>query len=134
MPSFRAIEMRFSSMKRAPFGYSLGRYVAQHLQLVFRPTDQCSECYGDRQTDHSRTGNTHTHGVLENVGTQQYLEPFGPTAQRLGGTGCTQRHRNRFGTTDRRGDFAFDQGDDLRRSCCDIITYIKLSVSSFVQR
>ena len=98
----------------APFGYSLGRYVAQHLQLVFRPTDQCSECYGERQTDHSRTGNTHTHGVLENVGTQQYLEPFGPTAQRLGGTGCTQRHRNRFGTTDRRDDFAFDQGDDLR--------------------
>ena len=98
----------------ASLGHGLGRYVAQHLQLVFRPADQRPERHGDRQTDHPRTGNSHAHGVLENVGTQQHLESFGPTAQRLGGTGCTQRHRNRFGTTDRRDDFAFDQGDDLR--------------------
>lgn len=106
--------MRFFVDEAASLGHGLRRYVAQHLQLVFRPADQRPERHGDRQTDHPRTGNSHAHGVLENVGTQQHLEPFGPTAQRLGGTGCTQRHRNRFGTTDRRDDFAFDQGDDLR--------------------
>ena len=96
----------------APFGDGLGRHVAQHFEPVFRTAHQCPERHGDRQPDHPRAGNSHAHGVFEDVGAQTYVDPLGATAEQFGGACRAERYGDRFGAADRGHDFAADQLDD----------------------
>ena len=93
--------------------HGLGRHVAQHLELVLRAADRRTECHGNRQSDHPRTGNSHPHGIFEDICTQLHGNLFGFLPQGFGGTGNAQCHGNRFGTPDRRDDLSLDQFDDL---------------------
>jgi hypothetical protein len=90
-----------------------GRHVAQHLQLIFRTPHQRPEGYGDRQSDHPRTGDSDTHGVLEDIGAQAHRDFFGFPAQRFGGTGRAQCHGDRFGAPDGGDHLPVDEVYDL---------------------
>ena len=88
--------------------HGFGRHVAQNLQPVFRTADQRSQRHGDRQADHSRTGNAYAHRIFEDIGAQAHLDFFGLRIEQFGGARRTQSHGDRFGTADGGHDFAVD--------------------------
>ena len=81
-------------------GYSLGRTVVQHLQLVFALADERAQCNGDGQPHHSRAGYAYAHGVFQNVGAQAHRYLLRSASERFGGVCHAQRHAHRFGTSD----------------------------------
>ena len=66
--------------------------VAQHLQLVFAFSAERTERNGNGQSDHTRTGNTHSHRVFQHVGTQQHRDMRRTLAQVLRGSCGTEGH------------------------------------------
>ncbi len=92
--------------------HGLGRGVAQHFELVLRAADERAQRDGDGQADHSRAGNAHAHGVLEDVGREPCGDLLGRAAQRLGGAGHAERHGDGLRTSDCGYDLAVDEVDD----------------------
>ena len=84
--------------------------VAQHFELLFGPAYECTQCNGNGQTYHTRSGNTHTHGVLENVGAQSHIHPLGSGAEQLGGLCHTQCHGNGLGAANGGHHLSLDKG------------------------
>ena len=54
--------------------------IFQHLQLIFRFADKGTQRNCDRQTNHSRAWDSHTHRILEHVGTQEHFDAFRTSA------------------------------------------------------
>ena len=67
--------------KPFPFVQCLRRHVFQHFQLIVALADECSQRDGDGQSDHACAWYSHTHGILQDVGTQQGLYLLRATAQ-----------------------------------------------------
>ena len=68
------------------------RQVAQHLQLIFALAAERTECNGNGQSDHARTGNAYPHRVFQHVGTQQHRDMRRTLAQVLRGSCGTEGH------------------------------------------
>ena len=54
--------------------------IFQHLQLIFRFADEGTQRNCDRQTNHSRAWDSHTHRILEHVGTQEHFNAIRTSA------------------------------------------------------
>ncbi len=68
---------------------TVGSEVFQHFQLIFRLSDERTQRYGDRQTDHTRARNADTHRILEHIRTQKNFNTFRALAQCSSSLGCT---------------------------------------------
>lgn len=68
---------------------SVGSEVFQHFQLIFRLSDERTQRYGDRQTNHTRARNADTHRILEHIRTQKNFNTFRALAQCSSSLGCT---------------------------------------------
>ena len=93
--------------------HGLGGDVLEHLELVLALTDDGAQCDGDGQAYHAGAGDAHTHGVLQDVGTQQDGDFLRTAAQHLGGAAHTQGHCHGLGTSHGRNHLAFHQRDNL---------------------
>ena len=54
--------------------------IFQHLQLIFWFSDEGTQRNCDRQANHSRTWDSHTHRILEHVGTQEHFNAIRTSA------------------------------------------------------
>ena len=79
----RILDILFALLK------SVGSEVFQHFQLIFRLSDERTQRYGDRQTDHTRARNADTHRILEHIRTQKNFDTFRALAQCSSSLGCT---------------------------------------------
>ena len=82
--------------------YSFRSTVFQHLELIIGLPDQRTQSHSDGQPDHSRTGDSYSHCIFQDISTQQYLYflRFGP--QSLCSFCYTQCNCNRLCTSDSR--------------------------------
>ena len=100
--------MIFSDEAFARF-QSLGRYVAQHFELIGTLADEGAQRDGDRQAGHASSGDAHAHGVLQNIGAQQGFNLLGPAAQLFGGPCRAKGHGHGLGAADGGDNFFMDQ-------------------------
>ena len=87
--------------------------VLENFQLVFALADKRTEGDGNRETNHTCARDTHTHGILQDVGTKQCLNLFRTATQCFSSFGYAEGHGDRFCTTDGWNHFAVNQSDDL---------------------
>ena len=87
--------------------------ILDYLKLIFRLAHKCSQCYSNRQSDHTCTRYAHSHCVFEDIGRQQRCNLFGSAAQCFGSLGHTQRYTHRFGAAYCGHHFAVDERYNL---------------------
>ena len=87
--------------------------ILQHFELILRSSDQSAQSDRDRQSDHARSGNSHSHRIFQYVGTQPGRNLFRFRPQYLAGLGHAQRNGNGFRAADRRNDLSFYQSNYL---------------------
>ena len=85
----------------------------EHFKTVSRFADEGAESYGDGEADHSRAGNSDSHGVFYDVSAEEEFDAVGERAEGFGGFCHGEGHGCRFGATDSGHDFLFDQRDDV---------------------
>ncbi len=95
------------------FFYGFRSTVLQHFQLIFALADEGTEGDSDRKTNHTCTRDTYTHGVLQDVGTEQCLNLFRSATQCFCSLGYAECHGDRFCTTNGWNHFTIDESDDL---------------------
>ena len=62
---------------------ALGRTTFKHFQLFFAVADKHAQGNGDRQANHPRARDAHTHRVFKYVGTQSHVNSFGRLCQKF---------------------------------------------------
>ena len=80
------------------FCHRFRRAVLQNFESVARLSDKCTQGYGYRQSDHSRSGYAYAHRVFQNIGTKPYLYALRSLPQQLCGFSRGQRHADRLRT------------------------------------
>ena len=85
------------------------RQILEYLQLIVALADKCSEGDGDGQAYHTRSRYAHTHGIFQDIGTQQGLYSLRTAAQLFGCPCRTQGHTHGFGTPDGRNHLLMHQ-------------------------
>ena len=94
-----------------------GREVFEHLQLVFRLADECSQGNGNGQSNHARAGDAHAHRVFQDVARKLGGDFLGSATEHFRGARRTQRHGHRLCATDGRHHLLLNEIDNSLFIC-----------------